>query len=141
MSQHTPASHHILCEQAEAGPATVKQDFFSTQYSANHEQCPTCTALPVLLCLFSAAARQPGCAAGVFVFFGIWHFAALVFVLFLLPETRGIPLEHVSVQHDHTIQRAPAHVTLSRTYLVTAFHKRTLYKVPALSPKLLLPLV
>ena len=36
-------------------------------------------------------------SAGIFLFFGLWHFLALLFVLLLLPETRGIPLEHVSI--------------------------------------------
>ena len=34
--------------------------------------------------------------AGVFLFFGMWHCLAGLFVYFLLPETRGIPLEQVS---------------------------------------------
>lgn len=54
-------------------------------------------------------------AAGVFVFFGIWHFASLVFVLFLLPETRGIPLEHVSnrwLSHQHTVTMLNVHSLL-----------------------------
>lgn len=34
-------------------------------------------------------------AVGVFLFFGLWHILAGLFVYFLLPETRGIPLEQV----------------------------------------------
>ena len=33
---------------------------------------------------------------GVFIFFGAWQTIALIFVLFLLPETRGVPIERVS---------------------------------------------
>ena len=33
---------------------------------------------------------------GVFIFFGAWQTVALIFTLFLLPETRGVPIERVS---------------------------------------------
>ena len=32
---------------------------------------------------------------GVFIFFGAWQTVALIFTLFLLPETRGVPIERV----------------------------------------------
>lgn len=35
-------------------------------------------------------------AVGVFLVFGLWHMLAGLFVYFLLPETRGIPLEQVT---------------------------------------------
>ncbi|CAL5224738.1 g7471 [Coccomyxa viridis] len=35
---------------------------------------------------------------GVFIFFGAWQTIALIFVLFFLPETRGVPIER-SAQH------------------------------------------
>ncbi len=48
-----------------------------------------------------------GCAAflnmlcslkwGIYVFFGAWQFIAIFFTLFLVPETRGVPIEEVSL--------------------------------------------
>ena len=32
---------------------------------------------------------------GVFIFFGAWQTIALIFVIFFLPETRGVPIERV----------------------------------------------
>ena len=32
---------------------------------------------------------------GVFIFFGVWQTLALVFTIFLVPETRGVPIEKV----------------------------------------------
>ena len=46
------------------------------------------------LCLYSV---NTACAVGVFIFFGMWHCLAGLFVYFLLPETRGIPLEQVRI--------------------------------------------
>ena len=48
-----------------------------------------------LLCMHVRAAELYDVAAGVFMFFGLWHMLAGLFVYFLLPETRGIPLEQV----------------------------------------------
>ena len=33
---------------------------------------------------------------GIYIFFGLWQFIAILFVLFLVPETRGVPIEEVS---------------------------------------------
>lgn len=32
---------------------------------------------------------------GVFIFFGVWQTLALIFTIFLVPETRGVPIEKV----------------------------------------------
>ena len=32
---------------------------------------------------------------GIYVFFGAWQFIAIFFTLFLVPETRGVPIEEV----------------------------------------------
>jgi len=34
---------------------------------------------------------------GIYVFFGAWQFIAIFFTLFLVPETRGVPIEEVSL--------------------------------------------
>lgn len=39
--------------------------------------------------------------AGVFVFFGMSHLLAGLFIYFLLPETRGVPLEKVWLNSVH----------------------------------------
>ena len=33
---------------------------------------------------------------GIYIFFGAWQFIAIFFTLFLVPETRGVPIEEVS---------------------------------------------
>lgn len=33
---------------------------------------------------------------GIYIFFGFWQFVAIFFVYFLVPETRGVPIEEVS---------------------------------------------
>lgn len=33
---------------------------------------------------------------GIYIFFAFWQFVAIVFVYFLVPETRGVPIEEVS---------------------------------------------
>ena len=33
---------------------------------------------------------------GIYIFFGIWQFLAIIFVYFLVPETRGVPIEEVN---------------------------------------------
>ena len=37
------------------------------------------------------------CRYGVFIFFGIWQFLAILYCVFLQPETQGIPIEEVSL--------------------------------------------
>lgn len=32
---------------------------------------------------------------GIYIFFGFWQFVAIFFVYFLVPETRGVPIEEV----------------------------------------------
>lgn len=32
---------------------------------------------------------------GIYIFFGVWQFLAILFTLFLVPETRGVPIEKV----------------------------------------------
>ena len=34
---------------------------------------------------------------GIYIFFGIWQFIAIIFVYFLVPETRGVPIEEVTL--------------------------------------------
>ncbi len=45
---------------------------------------------------------------GVFIFFGAWQTIALIFVLFFLPETRGVPIERVRPLPDPFVERWPA---------------------------------
>ncbi len=33
---------------------------------------------------------------GIYIFFGVWQFIAIFFTYFLVPETRGVPIEEVS---------------------------------------------
>ena len=33
---------------------------------------------------------------GIYIFFGVWQFIAILFTLFLVPETRGVPIEEVT---------------------------------------------
>ena len=49
---------------------------------------------------------------GVFIFFGAWQTIALVFVIFFLPETRGVPIERV---------RLPAHALCCHIYVACVF--------------------
>ena len=39
---------------------------------------------------------------GIYIFFGVWQFLAILFTLFLVPETRGVPIEKVC---SHATQR------------------------------------
>ena len=34
---------------------------------------------------------------GIYIFFGAWQFIAIFFTYFLVPETRGVPIEEVSL--------------------------------------------
>lgn len=34
---------------------------------------------------------------GIYIFFGVWQFIAIFFTYFLVPETRGVPIEEVSL--------------------------------------------
>lgn len=36
---------------------------------------------------------------GIYVFFGFWQFVAIFFTYFLVPETRGVPIEEVFWLH------------------------------------------
>ena len=35
---------------------------------------------------------------GIYIFFGAWQFIAIFFTYFLVPETRGVPIEEVRFQ-------------------------------------------
>ena len=35
---------------------------------------------------------------GIYIFFGFWQFVAIFFTYFLVPETRGVPIEEVDPQ-------------------------------------------
>ena len=50
---------------------------------------PACWLLQVFLMMMCSLKY------GVFIFFGAWQTVALIFTLFLLPETRGVPIERV----------------------------------------------
>ena len=50
---------------------------------------PACRLLQVFLMMMCSLKY------GVFIFFGAWQTVALIFTLFLLPETRGVPIERV----------------------------------------------
>lgn len=52
-----------------------------------------------LLCV-SAAFLNMLCSLkwGIYIFFGVWQFIAILFTLFLVPETQGVPIEKVVVQ-------------------------------------------
>ena len=48
------------------------------------------------VCVFAAFLRML-CAMkwGIYVFFGVWQFMAILFTYFLVPETRGLAIEEV----------------------------------------------
>ena len=59
--------------------------------------CLTVTVLSIL----SRTIDETVMSAGVFVLFGMSHLLAGLFAYFLLPETRGIPLEKVWLNSVH----------------------------------------
>ena len=54
-----------------------------------------------VLSILSRNVVEPVSSAGVFVLFGMSHLLAGLFTYFLLPETRGIPLEKVWLNSVH----------------------------------------
>ena len=68
------------------------------------------------LTLLSTTPVQTVLSAGVFVLFGMSHLLAGLFTCFLLPETRGIPLEQVwlSSLHDAVLRQ---HSSVSAAWL------------------------
>ena len=47
---------------------------------------------------------------GIYIFFGAWQFIAIFFTYFLVPETRGVPIEEVRI-------RTPLPLTLITSFL------------------------
>ena len=51
----------------------------------------------LISCLLPAAFLNMLCSLkfGIYIFFGAWQFIAIFFTYFLVPETRGVPIEEV----------------------------------------------
>ena len=83
--------------------------------------CPSCLAYPACLSSLPIQLAYPACLPslpvppcdgfccraaflnmlctlkwGIYIFFGFWQFVAIFFVYFLVPETRGVPIEEVT---------------------------------------------
>lgn len=59
---------------------------------------PAVAAVRLTVALFAAFLNML-CSLkwGIYVFFGAWQFIGIFFTLFLVPETRGVPIEEVCV--------------------------------------------
>lgn len=55
------------------------------------------TASRLTILCFYAAFLNMLCSLkwGIYIFFGFWQFVAIFFTYFLVPETRGVPIEEV----------------------------------------------
>lgn len=70
-----------------------------------HSTCDEPSAVQVFLMMMCSLKY------GVFIFFGAWQTVSLIFVLLLLPETQGVPIERVRAL---TSSMSLLHFTLRR---------------------------
>ncbi len=82
-------NHHVCSVMRRASRCIVSQQWLLGRLAV------------IVLSILSRTVIETLLFAGVFVLFGMSHLLGGLFVYFLLPETRGIPLEQVWVKSVH----------------------------------------
>lgn len=80
--------HQLLIVSCQLAEVSLKVHLIRSCWYSSEHVCAVTAAFLNMLCSLRF---------GIYIFFGIWQFIAIIFVYFLVPETRGVPIEEVTL--------------------------------------------